>query len=302
MTFVAHENISGHTAVADHARALRRGVSNSYQFVAAPLSHGSNPNSNMAGRRREDDENLVTAFYPTGGSKDGFWQEQLSPPMKVGTGVGAPAGIGISNHAGVRRLTPTECERLQALPDGHTCGCGGTHEYREILRVLWEAAHTEGATEWQAREAIGLGCEAILRLALLRGQPHGRESESQRSRWEEASAAAFQASGLRGLRNYRRSDRPTSSRRESDEQLGGERGLPLCVLSRQASLAGRLTSDEGGASADHEPRSDYWTHCALPGLAFLCSCPDSRRYAALGDAVTASVSEWIGRRLIAHGL
>lgn len=27
--------------------------------------------------------------------------------------------------------------------------------------------------------------------------------------------------------------------------------------------------------------------------------PDSRRYAALGDAVTASVAEWIGRRLIA---
>jgi DNA (cytosine-5)-methyltransferase 1 len=27
--------------------------------------------------------------------------------------------------------------------------------------------------------------------------------------------------------------------------------------------------------------------------------PDSRRYAALGDAVTASVSEWIGRRLVA---
>ena len=27
--------------------------------------------------------------------------------------------------------------------------------------------------------------------------------------------------------------------------------------------------------------------------------PDSRRYSALGDAVTASVAEWIGRRLIA---
>lgn len=26
--------------------------------------------------------------------------------------------------------------------------------------------------------------------------------------------------------------------------------------------------------------------------------PDSRRYAALGDAVTASVGEWIGRRLL----
>jgi DNA (cytosine-5)-methyltransferase 1 len=28
--------------------------------------------------------------------------------------------------------------------------------------------------------------------------------------------------------------------------------------------------------------------------------PDSRRYAALGDAVTSSVAEWIGRRLIAE--
>ena len=31
-------------------------------IVAAPLSHGSNPNSNMAGRRREDDENLVLGW------------------------------------------------------------------------------------------------------------------------------------------------------------------------------------------------------------------------------------------------
>jgi DNA (cytosine-5)-methyltransferase 1 len=28
--------------------------------------------------------------------------------------------------------------------------------------------------------------------------------------------------------------------------------------------------------------------------------PDSRRYSALGDAVTSSVAEWIGRRLISH--
>jgi DNA (cytosine-5)-methyltransferase 1 len=34
--------------------------------------------------------------------------------------VAAPAGIGIAQQASVRRLTPTECERLQALPDGWT--------------------------------------------------------------------------------------------------------------------------------------------------------------------------------------
>lgn len=53
-------------------------------LIAAPLSHGSNPNSNMAGRRREDDMNLAV----TGAS--------------------------------VRRLTPVECERLQGFPDGWT--------------------------------------------------------------------------------------------------------------------------------------------------------------------------------------
>jgi site-specific DNA-cytosine methylase len=30
------------------------------------------------------------------------------------------------------------------------------------------------------------------------------------------------------------------------------------------------------------------------------STPDSRRYAALGDAVTVNVAQWIGRRLLQH--
>lgn len=43
-------------------------------LIAAPLSHGSNPNSNMAGRRREDDFNLVTHALTSEGhdaSEDG---------------------------------------------------------------------------------------------------------------------------------------------------------------------------------------------------------------------------------------
>src|SRR5690606_15203355 len=50
--------------------------------VAAPLSAGNNANSNAAGRRREDDTNLVA-----------------------------------HTQAGVRRLTPRECERLQGFDD-----------------------------------------------------------------------------------------------------------------------------------------------------------------------------------------
>lgn len=73
-TLVTHAltNI-GHDASED-------GTGRGTPIVATTLSRGSNPNSNAAGRRREDDENLA-----------------------------------VTN--GVRRLTPVECCRLQGFPD-----------------------------------------------------------------------------------------------------------------------------------------------------------------------------------------
>jgi DNA (cytosine-5)-methyltransferase 1 len=83
--------------------------------LAAPLSHGSNPNSNMAGRRREDDENLA------------------------------------ASATGVRRLTPTECERLQALPDGWS-DIGGTPDTRRYA-ALGDAV-TASVAEWIGRRLL----------------------------------------------------------------------------------------------------------------------------------------------------
>jgi site-specific DNA-cytosine methylase len=125
-------------------------------LIAAPLeaSDGHHGYSSPRGDGADNlivDENLVTAFYPTGGSKDGFWQENLSPPMKVGTGVGAPAGIGIAQTAGVRRLTPTECERLQALPDEWT-NLSGTPDSRRYA-ALGDAV-TATVAEWIGRRLI----------------------------------------------------------------------------------------------------------------------------------------------------
>lgn len=65
-------------------------------YIAAPLSHGSNPNSNMAGRRREDDS------------------------LRAGDGGSSRLNQVLTPEASVRRLTPRECERLQALPDDWT--------------------------------------------------------------------------------------------------------------------------------------------------------------------------------------
>jgi DNA (cytosine-5)-methyltransferase 1 len=79
----------------------------SQNLVAAPLSHGSNPNSNAAGRRREDDENLVTSFDAemsyNGTSDYAYLTRKLRRAVQYGSSV--------------RRLTPTECCRLQGFPD-----------------------------------------------------------------------------------------------------------------------------------------------------------------------------------------
>ncbi|MGA1038619.1 MAG: DNA cytosine methyltransferase, partial [Ilumatobacteraceae bacterium] len=45
----------------------------------------------------------------------------LSPTVKVGSGLGIPSPPAVAQHdLSVRRLTPLECERLQGWPDNHT--------------------------------------------------------------------------------------------------------------------------------------------------------------------------------------
>ena len=93
-------------------------------FIVAPLRSRSSPNSNMPGRGGEDDENIVIGFTP-GNSADSYGigeAEELSPPVR-----------GLLQQAfSVRRLTPTECERLQGFPDGWTEGFADTVRYRML--------------------------------------------------------------------------------------------------------------------------------------------------------------------------
>lgn len=64
---------------------------------------------------------IVTSigFYPTEGRDFPAFNE-LSPTVKVGSGGTSGSPPGVMSVMAVRRLTPTECERLQGFPDGHT--------------------------------------------------------------------------------------------------------------------------------------------------------------------------------------
>lgn len=82
--------------------------------VAASLTRGATSAGagGYAGRRQEDDVNLVAHTLRALGFD----------ASEDGTGRGTPiVPVSVSGQAwAVRRLTPTECERLQAFPDGWT--------------------------------------------------------------------------------------------------------------------------------------------------------------------------------------
>lgn len=106
--------------------------------------------SDGIGRRSEDDPNLVMATLNSGGTDGGFRTEpgehlvahtlssEGADAGEDGTGRGTPLVVAhtLMNHGvsqnQIRRLTPTECERLQGFPDGWTDGQADSIRYRQL--------------------------------------------------------------------------------------------------------------------------------------------------------------------------
>lgn len=120
-----------------HARTLtahERWDGETETFIAAPLSHGSNPNSNAAGRRREDDTNLAVAYHFRTRENGSCFEETDVNVSRASVGGTGGAKLAIHASTGVRRLTPVECERLQGFPDGWT-DLGGTPDSRRYAAL-----------------------------------------------------------------------------------------------------------------------------------------------------------------------
>lgn len=118
-------NLVTHARRAEGFDASEDGTGRGTPIVAAPLSAGNNANSNAAGRRREDDENLVVGAlrsHPYPGSDTlGALACEVADTLSVGadqtTGF---RGDVVATSMAVRRLTPRECSRLQGFPDDYT--------------------------------------------------------------------------------------------------------------------------------------------------------------------------------------
>lgn len=196
--------------------------------VAAPLTKGSATGEgvNVPGRRKEDDENLVAfSFEPRFARNDrGAPEEEMVGPLKAqsgrsGRGDGAPMVFTQNQRDEVRDLDGV-AGALNAEPGSHQ----DNYVAYNVVPESGQGAHLR-ASEAQ----VGLA------LSALNGQAHDRVTLA-------ATAA--------------------SVRRLTPTECERLQGFP-----------------------------DGWTQ--------LGDTSDSRRYAALGDAVTVNVAEWLGRRLLA---
>ena len=64
-------------------------------------------------------------------------------------------GAGVARASQVRRLTPTECERLQGFPDGWTDGQADSARYRQMGNAV-----AVPAVEWIMRRLVEVDADA----------------------------------------------------------------------------------------------------------------------------------------------
>lgn len=154
---------------ADAAGALAAAGGDANGTIVVPLERADVAKTVMPKVRDGDrDETYVAFALRSNGSNSriGARQTEIASALLA---AGAKAGAGTTEETvvllidGVRRLTPTECERIQGLPDGWTIPWGPSllgatawhemaHEQRQALAVPWDPP---GGLDTPRRSACG---------------------------------------------------------------------------------------------------------------------------------------------------
>lgn len=265
-------------------------------IVADTVRSHPRPGSNSNGA-------IVTAFHQT---QDPISEEGMTPALGK-----TSIGMGVHEAAGVRRLTPVECSRLQGFPDTwleleYPYGTETEAHAAQVLRRLWREAGAEAGEGWRPGILASLLDPTILLAGVhggwipwpmaYRRAASGREIQGADT-WPEAT--------LRRLWEYAQRG-PSPYGREPFEQLARELGRSLSqVPPSEASAVTALLRSRLWPEASAQwpmrharPASETGRSTGHSGTAAPKPLsPDSRRYAAMGDAVTVNVAYWIGRRL-----
>jgi DNA (cytosine-5)-methyltransferase 1 len=83
------------------------------------------------------------------------YEDEIAPTVisRYGTGGGNVPAIQRKDSTTVRRLTPTECERLQGFPDGWTDGQADSNRYKQMGNAVavpvvnWVVSRMVGNTQ-----------------------------------------------------------------------------------------------------------------------------------------------------------
>ncbi len=145
-----------HTLTSEGADASEDGTGRGTPIVVQPLAvrgrdggaqlevgpEGGPYNALRAGDGGSSRQSLVAIGFHT-------TQDPISSTERV-PAIGAKSiGNGVHSETVVRRLTPTECERLQGLPDGWTDGQADSARYRQLGNSI-----AVPVFEWVARRLI----------------------------------------------------------------------------------------------------------------------------------------------------
>jgi DNA (cytosine-5)-methyltransferase 1 len=88
-------------------------------------------------------EDSIVVFSPRYDEAARIHDSEIAPTVATYYGTGGSNMPFVAKAKRVRRLTPTECERLQGFPDGWTEGAAETHRYKQMGNAV-----TVNVIEW----------------------------------------------------------------------------------------------------------------------------------------------------------
>ena len=266
--------------------------------------------STLAARDYKDATDLVAyGFQSTANAGDAAAAgENVSPTLR------AADPMAVATNLSVRRLTPTECCRLQQFPDDYLevkYANADEANAAQILHGLWREIGAQNIAPEEAdfpQDREGDLCEqrriatafftpeillAGVHVGWLQWGQAWRFAERQnlknvgKAGWSDGFVCRLREAGETGCSPYRR---------ESFEQCARELGVSVSELPLTASQAGKTLRDSG---LWEEAQRAWPLRYALAkkqksGKPLI---PDGPRYKALGNSMAVPVMCWIGERI-----